>query len=74
MPYRLVRTTPLGDVRQHTDLRTLRHCGQAMAYSLVDNGACDKKSASRLAFHLETLPLGTPVPAYGYVFRIESEG
>jgi len=68
--YLLVRTLPTGQTAT-TTCKSKRQAASAACYVLTDNLNLRRRDAETIGLQLEHSPLGTGVPAYGYMFRIE---
>lgn len=71
--YRLTRTLPSGEERQHNPLRTLREVEFAAAYVLMYNNRVPRGEARTFAASLIRSELGTVVQhaVSGYSFRVD---
>jgi hypothetical protein len=70
--YRLTRQLPDGTVKEHSrEFTSLRAAAQAVAYTLADNGADDRKDAAAFASRLQDAAPGTTMThPSGYSFTI----
>lgn len=73
MTYKLTTTKPDGTVKIRGGLTSQRKAASAVFHVLTEYSATSARQATAIAFQAEYSSTETDIPAFGYVFRIETE-